>query len=89
MRPQRVTPRVRARLKFAVVSGGRAAAGKVYVRKANGAVIGRDTLNALGKARFRIQRLKAGTHRLRIVYTGSARSLPATRTLVIKVRNRR
>ncbi|MBM9461634.1 glycoside hydrolase family 3 C-terminal domain-containing protein [Nocardioides sp. zg-536] len=89
VRPKRLTPKVRARLSFRVVSGGRPAAGRVFVRKANGAVIGRDTLDAAGKARFRIKRLKAGTHRLRIVYRGSDVAKPAARTLVIKVRKRR
>ncbi|WP_122818234.1 glycoside hydrolase family 3 C-terminal domain-containing protein [Nocardioides pantholopis] len=87
VRPKPLTPNRRARITFRVVSGGEPATGRVLVKR-RGAVIGRDTLNNRGIARVRISRLKAGTHRLRLVYTGSEESKRATRTLVVRVRRR-
>ncbi|WP_104108359.1 glycoside hydrolase family 3 C-terminal domain-containing protein [Nocardioides sp. 616] len=83
--PKRVTPKIRARIKFEVVSGGEPAAGKVQVRK-GGSVIGRDTLNRKGIARVQIRKLKVGKQKVKLVYLGSEVSERATRTLVIRVK---
>ncbi|QCX26598.1 glycoside hydrolase family 3 C-terminal domain-containing protein [Nocardioides jishulii] len=85
VRPRPVTTKSRARISFRVLSGGKAANGKVLIRD-RGAVVGRATLNSKGRATVRIKRLTAGTHRLRLVYTGTALKERATRTLVIRVR---
>ncbi|WP_181312978.1 beta-glucosidase family protein [Nocardioides campestrisoli] len=86
--PKRVTPQVRARIKFEVVSGGQPATGKVQVKR-RGAVVGRDTLNRRGIAKVQIRKLQAGKQKVRLVYLGSEVSERASRNLVIRVRNRR
>ncbi|MBC2935159.1 beta-glucosidase [Nocardioides sp. zg-1228] len=88
VRPKRVTTKTRARIKFAVVSGGQPAAGKVRVRQGGG-VIGRATLDRRGIAKVRISRLKAGKRKVKLVYLGSEVSQRATRTLVIRVKKAR
>ncbi|MCR6032322.1 glycosyl hydrolase [Nocardioides sp. zg-579] len=85
VRPRPVTSSTRARITLRVVSAGKPATGEVRVKE-GGVVIALDALDARGRAQVRLPRLRAGVHRLKLVYTGSAVSKRATRTLVITVR---
>ncbi|WP_228392218.1 glycoside hydrolase family 3 C-terminal domain-containing protein [Nocardioides sp. dk4132] len=87
VRPRNLTPNVRARVTFRVVSAGQPATGTVLVRT-RGAVIGRATLNARGVAQVQLTRLPVGTYTLRLVYTGSETSKRATRTVTVRVQRR-
>ncbi len=85
--PRKVTPNVRARVSFRVLSAGQPATGTVQVRT-RGAVIGRATLNANGNARVQLTRLPVGTYALRLIYTGSDASKRATKTITLRVQRR-
>jgi hypothetical protein len=59
---------------------------KVIFRKKGKKVTRKATLNAAGKAAVVLPKLPRGVHRIKVKYTGSATSLPATK--IVKVRQR-
>lgn len=82
--PRPLTRSDRALVTFRVRSDGTAAAGRYVIRDGR-RVVGSGRLDGRGVARERIRRLGVGTHRLRVVYTGSWRSQPDAKVVRVRV----
>lgn len=84
MTPKKATTRQRAAISFRVTTGSAAAEGR-FVIKAGKKVVGKGALNARGVAKVRIDRLKAGKHKLTVTYRGNSatKSDKARRTITI------
>ncbi|MDQ6524826.1 choice-of-anchor M domain-containing protein [Nocardioides sp. LHD-245] len=88
VKPKRLTPGMRGKVKVAVtvpLAPGAAVTGKVVVRD-GGKRIGTGTVKANGKVVVKLPRLKAGKHKLKVVYKGDASTERSSTTQVVKVR---
>jgi surface-anchored protein len=88
VKPKRLTPGKRGKVEVAVTvpqSPGAGATGKVVVR-VGGKKIATGTVRADGRTVVRLPRLKAGKHRIKVVYKGDAGTEKSSTTQVVKVR---
>jgi alpha-L-rhamnosidase len=83
--PKSPTAGTRPRMAIGVTARGAVPNGVVRVLRA-GKVIGKGTLNARGKVTIRLSRQKAGVHKLRVVYVGSANFAKGVRAVTLRVR---
>jgi len=85
--PSKVKTTTRAKVNATVTSASGRPAGKVEVR-VDGRSVGRFTLNAKGKVTAVLKRLKAGKHKVVVVYSGTTTTAPARGSDTFKVKRR-
>lgn len=88
VKPKRITPGKRGKVKVAVTvpsAPGTPVSGKVVVRS-GGKKLAAGTVRADGTVVLRLPRLKAGKHRIKVVYRGDATTEKSIGAQVVKVR---
>ena len=82
--PKKLTAKKRAKVKVAVTAPGARVSGTVLVR-VDGKLVASAAVNGAGKATVKLPKLRAGKHKVKVVYLGSADLGRSSTTVKVRV----